>query len=235
MKILTDLHTHTTASTHSYSTLLENVAYAKKAGLEALAMTNHAPKMFDSPTTWHFENLHILPEYVEGIRIIKGIEANIMSSKGEIDIPEVAKNRGSIELCIASIHDTVYQPSSEEEFVETYENIAKNPDVDILGHIDRCHAFSNLDYLLPLFSKHNKFIEFNDFSFNYCNRENCMELMKKAKEHNSLVCINTDSHFATTVGNAANTISFLEEIDFDFNNVINIDLERLKTYFPVLK
>ena len=53
--IKTDLHTHTTASCHAYSTLEENVQWAKQIGLEAIAMTNHAPSLPDAPHIWHFE------------------------------------------------------------------------------------------------------------------------------------------------------------------------------------
>ena len=49
MKIIADTHTHTIASTHAYSTLLENVGYAKKAGLRAIAITDHGPAMPDAP------------------------------------------------------------------------------------------------------------------------------------------------------------------------------------------
>ena len=43
MKILLDTHTHTLASTHAYSTVLEMAKYASEAGMEAIAITDHAP------------------------------------------------------------------------------------------------------------------------------------------------------------------------------------------------
>ena len=54
MKILTDLHTHTLASTHAYSTLKENIDMAKQMGLEAIAVTDHGISMEDAPHLWHF-------------------------------------------------------------------------------------------------------------------------------------------------------------------------------------
>ena len=62
MKIQADLHTHTIASTHAYSTISENCIWAEKYGLKAVAMTDHAMKMPDSPHVWHFENLKALRE-----------------------------------------------------------------------------------------------------------------------------------------------------------------------------
>ena len=41
MEIKLDLHTHTSFSPHAYSTLWENITFAKERGMEAIAMTNH--------------------------------------------------------------------------------------------------------------------------------------------------------------------------------------------------
>lgn len=45
MKFVLDAHTHTIASGHAYSTLLENVNYAAEKGLELIGITDHAPAM----------------------------------------------------------------------------------------------------------------------------------------------------------------------------------------------
>ena len=43
MKIIADMHTHTVASTHAYSTIKEMAEAARDAGLEYLAITDHTP------------------------------------------------------------------------------------------------------------------------------------------------------------------------------------------------
>jgi len=43
--IKADLHTHTIASGHAYSTLLENIEYGKKRGIETIAITEHTDGM----------------------------------------------------------------------------------------------------------------------------------------------------------------------------------------------
>ena len=45
MKIIADTHAHTLASGHAYSTIREMAAAARKRGLKALALTEHAPEM----------------------------------------------------------------------------------------------------------------------------------------------------------------------------------------------
>ena len=77
MKLIADTHTHTLASTHAYSTVLENAKFASEAGLAYLGITDHAPSMTDAPHWWHFENLRVLPDELYGVKLLKGIEADL--------------------------------------------------------------------------------------------------------------------------------------------------------------
>ena len=45
MRLLADLHTHTVASGHAYSTLTENVHVARSRGMELVAVTDHGPRV----------------------------------------------------------------------------------------------------------------------------------------------------------------------------------------------
>ena len=89
MKILLDTHTHTLASTHAYSTVLEMAKYASEAGMEAIAITDHAPAIPDGAHPWHFQNLKAIPREIYGVKILYGAEVNILDLEGNIDL---AKN-----------------------------------------------------------------------------------------------------------------------------------------------
>ena len=52
-----DLHTHTVASTHAYSTIYEYVMVAKQKGIPLFANTDHGPELTDGAHEWHFLNL----------------------------------------------------------------------------------------------------------------------------------------------------------------------------------
>lgn len=80
-----DLHMHTVASTHAYSTLSDYIAQAKQKGIKLFAITDHGPDMEDAPHHWHFINMRIWPRVVDGVGILRGIEANIKNVDGEID------------------------------------------------------------------------------------------------------------------------------------------------------
>ena len=70
-----DLHMHTVASTHAYSNLHDYIAQAKLKGIRLLRSPIMAD-MADAPHYWHFVNMRIWPP-VDGIGILRGIEANI--------------------------------------------------------------------------------------------------------------------------------------------------------------
>ena len=67
-----DLHTHTVASGHAYSTLMDNIRAAKAKGMEIVGVSDHAPAMPGSTHEYHFSNQRVLPEFIEGIRVLKG-------------------------------------------------------------------------------------------------------------------------------------------------------------------
>ena len=53
MQYLIDLHTHTIASDHAYSTIMELVSQAKVKGMSLFAVTDHGPDVSDGPHPWH--------------------------------------------------------------------------------------------------------------------------------------------------------------------------------------
>ena len=97
--IVADFHCHTLASSHAYSTVAEVARQAAAMGLLAVGCTDHGIGIEDAPHLWHFLNLRILPPYIDGVRVLRGVEANVMDFTGRLDMPEEAFQR--LELVIA--------------------------------------------------------------------------------------------------------------------------------------
>ena len=91
MNIIADLHTHTLVSEHAYSTVDEMVNSAKEKGLLALAITDHGPHSSDGAKSVHFKAMHSLPDYINGVRLLRGCEANIVDYSGKVDLSLVSK------------------------------------------------------------------------------------------------------------------------------------------------
>ena len=79
----TDLHSHTLFSPCGLHTIIEILTAAKAAGLKGLAITDHGISVGGRTNSVFFERLH---HPVPGIRLFKGVEANVLGHDGAIDV-----------------------------------------------------------------------------------------------------------------------------------------------------
>ena len=61
MKAFMDLHTHSLAAGHAYSTLLENIDAALAVGIRYLGMSEHGPISPGGPHEFFFSNYKVIP------------------------------------------------------------------------------------------------------------------------------------------------------------------------------
>ena len=134
MNYVLDTHSHTVSSGHAYSTLKEMVQAAAGKGLEALALTEHAMAMPGACHEFHFSNYKVVPRQWEGLRLLCGVELNIMDFQGKVDMPERLLKK--MDLVIASMHIPCLKRGSREENTAAALGVLENPYVDILGHPD---------------------------------------------------------------------------------------------------
>lgn len=236
MKILTDLHTHTSASSHAYSTLYENVLGAKEKGLELIAMTNHGPNMVDSTHYWHFMCLDDVPNMCSGVKILGGVELNILNKNGDIDLqPSILENK--IDVAIASIHGVCYKEEAGGDHTETYLNVMKNPNIDILGHTGWVNYMYDLETVIGRAKEANVCIEINNHTFDVRkeNIERCREIALYCKKIGAPIVVNSDSHFMSQIGNVSKAVKMLEEIDFPEDLIMNLNAERFIKYLEKKK
>lgn len=229
-KIIADTHTHTLASTHAYSTVLENFKFASEIGLSYLAVTDHAPKMADAPHRWHFENLRILPKELFGVKLLKGAEVNILDENGSLDLSDHILSQ--LDWVIASFHVEACAPMSKEKHTQAYLNIAKNEKVDVIGHSGREIYFYDYETAIKAFKEYNKLVEINQNSFvaRKDSQKNCIEIAKLCKKYEVKVVVNSDAHFAYNIGQVDDALALLEEIDFPQSLIVNSSLELFEEY-----
>src|SRR5665648_111611 len=110
IKINIDTHVHTISSGHAYSTFSDYLLHAKQNGIEMFALTDHGPKMPGASHIYHIANLKQIPSIIDGIEILRGVEANIISNDGNIDIPDRILNK--LDLVIGSLHTPCIKPST---------------------------------------------------------------------------------------------------------------------------
>lgn len=82
--IAVDFHSHTLFSGCGVHTHLEMLTHARNLGMQGLAITDHGPEVGRRFSTTFFDRLQ---QPVPGIKLLKGIEANLRGLDGEIDVP----------------------------------------------------------------------------------------------------------------------------------------------------
>ena len=228
MKYEVDLHTHTLASSHAYSTIIENCKSASQKGLKAIAMTDHAPMELDSPHIWHFENLDILPPKIEGVRVLKGVEANICNADGELDINEPLLKK--LEWVTASFHKPVFFPENGQQLYDIYKKACQNIYIDMIGHPTAGDIEYDAEKLVKLFKEYDKLVEFNEASLaaGRSKKQKLVDIIKACKEYQVPAAVDSDAHFCDRIGDIMNVESLLKELDFPQELIVNSDYERLK-------
>ena len=124
-KVELDVHTHTVASGHAFSTLQEMAQAAAEKGLKVLGITEHSPGIPGTCNPIYFRNLHVVPRRMYGIELLLGAEINIIDTKGTLDLDE--KTMQMLDIRIASIHSLCYSQSTREENTQGMINAIANP------------------------------------------------------------------------------------------------------------
>ena len=224
MKCFMDLHTHTIASGHAYSTLRENVVAAQEMGLKCLGISDHGPQTMGGPNIMYFWNLKIVPRKYGDLKLLCGAEANITDFDGHLDLDDFTLSR--IDYCIASMHTFCLQPGTAKENTDAAINAMKNPYVKILGHPDDARYPLEYDRLVEAALKEKVLLEINNSSLHPLAarqgaRENILTLLRLCKEHKCPVILGTDSHICDTIGRFELTEELLQEVEFPQELIVN--------------
>ena len=152
MKIELDVHTHTIASGHAFSTLQEMAQAAAGKGLKLLGITEHSPGVPGSCNPIYFRNLHVVPRQMYGIELLLGAEINILDGEGNLDMDENCMRM--LDIRIAGIHSLCYSygtPNARENNLSIL-RLCKRYEVPVILGSDAHISFdiARYDYLYDL-------------------------------------------------------------------------------------
>lgn len=231
MKLFFDLHTHTISSGHAYSTLSENIACAKKNGLLAYGHSEHAEKMPGSIKNIHFLNFRVIPKEIDGVKILNGVEANIMDYDGNIDCTSYVLEK--LDYAIASLHIPCIEPGTVEENTRAMCGAMEIEKVKIIGHPDDGRYPFDYDVVCKKANETGTLLEINNSSLNpkasrEGGRENITKLLEKCMEHRTRVILGTDTHWCEQTGVFTEAVALIEEVGFDKELIVNASIDGLK-------
>jgi len=192
-----DLHMHTTYSDGG-SSIKEMAEAAKELGHEYIAITDHSKRvtvangMDADELAKQIEKIEEINSELDGIRILKGIEVDILDD-GALDLPDDILKRLDLRVC--SIHYKL--GLSEKKQTKRILKAMENPLFNILGHPtgrqmpDRGEMNLDMETIMEAALENGCFLEVNatprrmDLNDRYC---------RMAKERGLKVVISTDAH-----------------------------------------
>ncbi len=230
-----DLHTHTIASVHAYSTLTEMIRAAADRGLELYGCSDHGPAMEGTLGAHYFINFKVIPRELFGIKVVMGAELNILNPSGTVDLSE--RTLEKLDYAIASIHPTCYTGKTTSENTSAYLAAIENPYVQIIGHPDDGRFPADYESLAAAAAEHGKLLEINNSSlspksFRKNSRENCIAILEQCRRYQTHIIVNSDAHFYCEVGGHELAMNLLKEVDFPENLVVNTSLKKAAEFLP---
>ncbi len=251
-QIKTDIHTHTLFSRHAYSTIGENVAAARAAGLELLGSADHFSAMlFPEQHIRNFQffmNQRAWPRVWDGVVVLRGMEADIVSLDGalfgqdiacplsivdrpyKLDLPLFDRVVEELDYVVASVHNGAFtQGASIAQTTAMYCAALENPHVFVLGHAGRAGIPFDLDEVLGQAKRLGKLIEINNHSFDGGgrHRDTCRAIAERCAELGVGITVSSDAHVAPAIGRFPHAEGLLEEIHFPQELIMNRDRATL--------
>ncbi|AGH81333.1 hydrolase [Psychromonas sp. CNPT3] len=234
MKFVVDTHTHTIASGHAYSTIIENAESAKKNGLTLLCMTDHASSMPGAPHYWYFMNQKVIPRFLSGVGLLKGAEVNILNTQGEIDFSDHCLD--AQDWIIASLHEPIFKPLDKAAHTQTLLNVISSNKVDVLAHLGNPNFDFDFEAVIAQAIKYNVAIEINNSSLclsRIGSEPRCIEIAKLCKKMGAYITTGSDAHFAHAVGNFTQAEALLSNIDFPQAKIITASTRQFLDFLKL--
>lgn len=239
LNYLADLHSHTVASGHAYNTIQEMVKSAKSKGLKLYGITEHSMTMPGTCHEMYFSNLKNVRRDYEGIEVLFGVELNIISYNGDVDMSEELLKE--MDVVIASIHANIgYKAGTVEENTRAVIGAIRNPLVNIIGHPDDGRIPLDYEKVVKAAKEYETLLEINNSSlsptgFRQNTRENDSIILKLCNKYRVPVVIGSDAHSDDVVAANERALNLIDEVNFDRDLVLNYNIDELKKYLNKYK
>lgn len=233
MDILLDVHTHTVASGHAFSSLQEMVRAAADKKLRLLGITEHTPGIPGSCAPIYFRNLHVVPRQMYGVELLLGAELNIIDYKGNVDMDE--SYFPYLDIKIAGIHSLCYTPGTREENTEAIIGAIRNPHIHIISHPGDGTALVDFEPIVRAAKEHRTLLEINNSSLKPIRhkvtaRDNNLEILRLCKQYEVPVILGSDAHISFDIARYDYIYELLQVTEFPEQLILNDKVEIFRSY-----
>jgi len=234
MKLISDLHTHTTFS-HGLGSIEDNVKIAKQKGLKEIAIADHGfEHMFFAVKRKHLPFMRAECDRLSkkyNIKVSLAIEANLLNKHGKIDIKD--SDIKYLDYILMGYHKTIkpkfkqfwfsiktklfHSKKQIEQNTDAYINAINKYDIKVLTHLNYGIKV-NIKRLADACKEKDVYIELNGKRISFSKDE--IEYMKKI---GTKFILNSDAHSPKRVGETNLGFNFIIKNNIDINNVVNCE------------
>lgn len=241
--IIADLHTHTVASKHAYSTIEENLAYAKKTGMKYIGITDHyfhyGDDMDKKQEVYRLKFVEQINP-TTGIKVIGSAEFNILQDYEYRKTLNRFKWRpiGLHRSFALALKDMTYDDLftgflQASEWNNTFNHIERNLDELVYGKFTDgliIEAKQFLEKVVCLAGEKNIYLEINEKSLRTGSKyyDIVRYWLPIAAENGNSFCLGTDAHFCREVGVFDRSIELLNEFGIGKDRVLNCNEEKVR-------
>jgi putative hydrolase len=221
MRIAIDTHTHTVASGHAYSTVHELAIGARRRRLEGFVVTDHGPALPGGTHPYHFGNMVVLPDRIQGVRLYRGVEANILDTDGSLDLDEDYLEQ--LHFVYAGLHEICFPPMDEAGNTRALLAALSEPFVDAVSHPGNPLYPVDIGRVVSAAKEFGKAIEINNSSFRVRkgSHESCLEFARLCADTGTLVVCGSDAHYWSDVGRFDMALAIIKDAQVPRELVIN--------------
>ena len=232
IKLIADLHIHTVSSGHAYSTIEEYVSAAKKKGIKAIAITDHGPAMPGGAPLYHFSNMKMIPDHLNGVRILRGAEVNVINGQGDLDLPDQVLY--DLDFAMVAIHPKCgYEGSGEEANTKALLKALEHPKIKVIAHPG--NPMYPIDYqkVIPIAKQKGILIELNNSSLTISRKgsfDRCFEIARFVKSIGWKVVLGSDAHISTMLGDLDAALKMAMDAGLTKDDIINTSIKMIERY-----
>lgn len=236
MQPLFDPHTHTIASGHAYSTIQEMAKAAAEKGIQLLGITEHAPALPGACDSIYFRNLHVVPRQMYGVRLLMGVELNILDTTGRLDLDE--KHYRCCDLRIAGIHVLCWQGGTRAQNTDGMLAAIYNPWTHIISHPGDGTAEMDFEPIVRAAAETHTLLEINSSSMIPSRhkddaKDNNLEILRLCRKQGVPVILGSDAHISFSIADYRYALPLLEQTDFPDELVMNYWPEKALAYLGI--
>ncbi len=202
MRIQVDLHVHTLASGHAFSTVEEIAREAASRRLRAVGISDHGPALPGAPHLHYFSAMRFLPDFLHGVRILRGVEANLLNAKGALDVPVELLRR--LDYVMVGFHEGCgFRPANVAKNTRALVAAMQQPGVRAVTHPGNPGFPIDVPEVARAARDLGVALEINNASFTQTRRgslETCAGLAAEVARVDGLISLASDAHVASQVG-----------------------------------